>query len=53
MIWNFKIELCEETDPDWSDDQKKSVPFEKKPLLFVWLTPRSRSVNPFVDGVNM
>lgn len=40
MIWNFKIEICEETDSDWMD-QEGYITFMKKPLI-VKLTSRSR-----------
>lgn len=43
MTWNFKIELCEETDLNWMD-QKTFRSFAKKPLI-VRLTPRSRSAS--------
>ncbi|MCJ1466735.1 hypothetical protein MMC07_005355 [Pseudocyphellaria aurata] len=43
MIWNFKIERCEETETDWTN-QKAHLAFIKRPLI-VKLTKRTRSAN--------
>ena len=41
MIWNFDMELSDETDPVW-DDQKVYLSWQKKPLI-VKLRPRIRT----------
>ena len=41
MIWNFDMELCKETGPDW-DDQKAYTTWQKKPLIYK-LTPSPRA----------
>lgn len=44
MIWNFTMELSEETDPDW-EDQQVFLSWQKKPLM-VKLKVRQRSKKP-------
>ena len=44
MIWNFTMELSEETDPDW-EDQQVFLSWQKKPLV-VKLKARQRSKKP-------
>ena len=34
MIWNFDIELCDETDTDWMD-QQVYLSWQKKPLIMM------------------
>lgn len=44
MIWNFTMELSEETDLDW-EDQQAFLSWQKKPLV-VKLKARQRSKKP-------
>lgn len=39
MLWNFDMEICEETGREWQD-QKVFITWQKKPLI-VKLIPRS------------
>ena len=41
MIWNFDMELSDETDPVW-EDQEVYLSWQKKPLI-VKLRPRART----------
>ena len=41
MVWNFDMELSNETDPAW-EDQEVYLSWQKKPLI-VKLRPRIRS----------